>query len=420
MAMAPGSGADAAHLHETLLSDAIDIVWRGEAGSPERLLDRLIAHPAIAYVALDLPDTVLCATRHLERRRDAAHIASSPPLAESAPITAQPDGTAADARGAPPLIIVRAGDTEFPPALTASGYRCMVEVPLADAVRVRGRLTVASPDDGLLDASLARFLRTMARLLTIALARLEDEAVLLRLDRAPLVLASAAEVAHDLKNVLMALAGLLHLLQRDLPADHTARQRADLVQAVLADVTELARRTVLLTRPAPITLEPIDLAYIAAEVARLSIGWTGPRHSVRVEAGPDAPAVVGDALLLRQAVGQLLQNALQAMPDGGTATLRVRRGGPGGEGQVGRGRAGAVSLDVIDAGVGIPPEEVDRIFEPFVTLRGEEGSGIGLAAVRRIVGVLGGTLTVVSAPGAGSTFTITLMAVDTEPERHRA
>jgi signal transduction histidine kinase len=125
-------------------------------------------------------------------------------------------------------------------------------------------------------------------------------------------------------------------------------------------------------------------------------------------------AVRADAAQLRQLLWNLVLNAAQAMPEGGTLALRARavdERGPQGAASEGRNEAseghGSVEIAVVDTGVGIPPEVMDRIFDPFFTTK-REGTGLGLATVHRIVEGNGGTLRVESAVGSGTAFQVRL------------
>jgi signal transduction histidine kinase len=108
--------------------------------------------------------------------------------------------------------------------------------------------------------------------------------------------------------------------------------------------------------------------------------------------------VQGDAVRLRQIVSNLLSNALKFTPSGGHVTVSVA------------GRDGAAVLEVQDSGPGIPPDEIDRVFDRFYrgrTVRAG-GSGIGLAVIRDLVGAHGGEVSVESEPGRGSRFLVVL------------
>jgi signal transduction histidine kinase len=115
-----------------------------------------------------------------------------------------------------------------------------------------------------------------------------------------------------------------------------------------------------------------------------------------LDVAPDVPPVAGDQELLQQALTNLVANALQAMPNGGTVTLGARRGADS-----------SGELGVSDEGVGIAPEDVDKIFRLYYTTK-SEGSGIGLSMVYRIVQMHEGRIDVESATGRGTTMIVTL------------
>jgi two-component system NtrC family sensor kinase len=115
----------------------------------------------------------------------------------------------------------------------------------------------------------------------------------------------------------------------------------------------------------------------------------------------ELPPVYGDPGQLQQAVIALATNAIDAMPDGGVLKIasRVERGN--------------VLVDVSDTGVGIPPENIAKIFEPFFTTKEVgQGTGLGLAVCYGILTEHGGSLDVQSTVGVGTTFTITLPAIE--------
>jgi signal transduction histidine kinase len=128
----------------------------------------------------------------------------------------------------------------------------------------------------------------------------------------------------------------------------------------------------------------------------------GVPASVRVEdhlAG-DLPNIALDRDRLLQVLLNLLQNALQAMPSGGVLTVTTRAA-------MQRGGQPAVEIAVADTGVGIPPEDVPRLFIPFWTTK-DGGTGLGLAISQRIVSAHDGEMDVQSSPGVGSTFIVRL------------
>ena len=132
------------------------------------------------------------------------------------------------------------------------------------------------------------------------------------------------------------------------------------------------------------------------EVTKLAEAeWAHAGISLVLRLDHEAPTIHGDVELLRQAFLNLVLNACQAMPDGGTVTLSTQHIAQG-----------TVRAQVTDQGVGIPSEELDEIFRLYYTTK-PEGSGIGLSLVYRIVQMHGGSIEVESKVGKGTTMTVT-------------
>jgi CheY-like chemotaxis protein len=153
----------------------------------------------------------------------------------------------------------------------------------------------------------------------------------------------------------------------------------------------------------------VALGDVVREVVQLTrVRWKdeaqrrGVPYEVTVEG--DVPAVAGHADELREVFTNLLNNALDSMPDGGRCTFRVAS------------NAGMATVEVEDTGRGMPPEIRARIFEPFFTTKGPKGSGLGLSVSWGIVSSSGGTISVDSAPGAGTRLTVQLPIPDALPE----
>jgi signal transduction histidine kinase len=119
---------------------------------------------------------------------------------------------------------------------------------------------------------------------------------------------------------------------------------------------------------------------------------------VDLSLAPELPPVMADARQIEQAVGNLAQNALQAMPEGGRLTLGTRR------------VRDQVEITVRDTGPGVPEELRARIFEPFYSTKAS-GTGLGLPLVREITAAHGGQCSLESAPGEGSCFVLSLPLV---------
>jgi signal transduction histidine kinase len=221
------------------------------------------------------------------------------------------------------------------------------------------------------------------------LARTLDEmraALRARDERLQMMLAG---IAHEVRNPLGGIELFAGILRDEVAPEqraHVARIETELqhLKSVVSDFLEYARRP----KPEPAR---VDLAGLAAEVREvMAADAEAAGVALRVE-GP-AVVVAADATQLRRALLNLVRNALQATPRGGTVALATARG---------------ARLTVSDTGAGIPAERLARIFDPFYTTK-EQGTGLGLAFVREIVTDHGGMLEVDSAPGAGTRFTIAL------------
>ena len=213
----------------------------------------------------------------------------------------------------------------------------------------------------------------------------------------------ASGVAHDLNQSLALISGYAHMaregLEERLLSPEGPAAHLDVIVSAAHDGAETVRRLLAWTRtsrPAEGTL--VDLEQLLPEVAHL----TAPRwrdatqaegHPVELRVEVSGPAVIeGNSSSLREALTNLVFNAVDAMPAGGSITLRVRR------------RADEVVVEVADTGPGIPPEVRARMFEPFFTTKGERGTGLGLAQVMAAVEQHHARLEVDTAPGQGTTF----------------
>jgi signal transduction histidine kinase len=215
----------------------------------------------------------------------------------------------------------------------------------------------------------------------------------------------AAGVSHEIRNPLAALFLHVDLLEEELqqPTPESATQVIQVLAEIrmnLARLEDLVQDYLTLVRTSQIERTPQNLGAVlqvwAVEWQQLA---TSQGVLLRLEALEDLGPVALHASTLRRAVLNLVQNALDAMPQGGTLTLTGQR------------TATHVQLRIRDTGRGIPTEQLAKIFEPLYTTK-PGGSGLGLYIVQEIVAAHGGTLTVESALGCGTTFTITLAIVD--------
>lgn len=206
-------------------------------------------------------------------------------------------------------------------------------------------------------------------------------------------------LAHEIKNPLSTVQLNLQLLQEDLGASNSVSPRVLRRLATVKDETTRLRDILddFLRYAGRIELErkPTELSSLLEEL----VDFLAPRAELqRVTLRLDAPPieVPVDARLLKQALLNLMLNALQVMPNGGELMIRARA-------------AGRVTIEVTDTGPGIPPDDQRRIFDAYYSKR-RGGTGLGLAMTRRIVQEHGGTIELYSEPGKGSTFRIHLPA----------
>jgi D-alanine transaminase len=206
---------------------------------------------------------------------------------------------------------------------------------------------------------------------------------------------------HDLKNHLGTLILNLQLLAEDFTDAQSPRERraADRVAKLLGEcqrLVDVSNDFLRFARVKDLQREPTDLLALLDEM----VDFFGPMartHGIEIKSYVPAglPLVELDRALFKQAVLNLLLNAQQAMPDGGELTVQATVDGD------------AVVLTLIDTGKGMPPDVLARAFQPFYSTR-PGGTGLGLPTTKKVVEAHGGTITVESAAGKGTRFTIRL------------
>lgn len=215
-------------------------------------------------------------------------------------------------------------------------------------------------------------------------------------------------VTHEVKSPLVTAQSAVEA-GRELAGDALPAEAGDLLDravarlqqalAIVKDLAELTRGRM----GAPVASEPVDVAGVAARVLA-DQAETMAEREIRAERDlPDRVWILGDETMLERILGNLVSNAVRYNRPGGAVRLRARREGRW------------VRLQVADEGIGIAADELERVFEEFYRSPAARqasslGTGLGLPIARRFAERMGGTLTVTSRQGTGSTFTLTLPA----------
>jgi len=212
----------------------------------------------------------------------------------------------------------------------------------------------------------------------------------------------AAIVAHEVRNPLGVIFNAVSSLRRAGVAEGDAGMLVDILAEESDRLNRIVGDLLDFSRPRALDLETCDVESLieeALDVARASVSEHARAVTFEVELGEGLQPLSVDRRLFRQALVNVLLNALQAMPLGGTVTLRARV-------ETGASARGLL-LEVCDHGAGIAPELRARIFEPFFTTKAR-GTGLGLAVVKRIVEDHRGEVFLDSRLGVGTTFTFRL------------
>jgi len=222
-----------------------------------------------------------------------------------------------------------------------------------------------------------------------------------------------AVMSHELRTPLNAIGGYAQLMELGVRGPVTDAQREDLARiqrserhlaGLIDGILNFARVDAGKVR---YRIGDVDVVAQLRDAQAL-VAPQGAAKSIEVDLAPCAPGLIAraDPEKLRQIVLNLLSNAIKFTPAGGTVTLSCAA------------RGGTLDIRVRDSGIGIPRDQLERVFEPFVQLdqshtRSSEGLGLGLAISRDLARGMGGELRASSEPGAGTTFTLTVPAAAT-------
>ena len=220
----------------------------------------------------------------------------------------------------------------------------------------------------------------------------------------------AGRVVHDLNNVLTVISGRAEILLDVLPSDHPAREDVVQIRRAGRDAIRIAARLSPGGPPDPPAPELVAPGRLVRELLPGLRSLLNGDQTLTLRVEEDLPLVAAGRPEVEQVLGNLVRNAVQAMPGGGTVTLSLSAS------------PGWLSLVVEDSGVGMSEEVRRQAFDPFFSGWAESGSGIGLSTVQGLVRRMGGGVELESRPGGGSRVLIRLPAAastdsdDPEPE----
>jgi two-component system cell cycle sensor histidine kinase/response regulator CckA len=222
----------------------------------------------------------------------------------------------------------------------------------------------------------------------------------------------AGGIAHDFNNLLHVVLGNADLARNHLPPDSPALETLDEVIRAARRASDLTRQLLAYSGKGAFVLRHLDLSREVREMATLLRTAISRQATLVWELNADIPAISADETQIRQIVMNLITNASDALGDGsGTITLRtgtVQADEPEASGKL-------VYLEVADTGIGMAPETLQRIFDPFFSTK-FAGRGLGLAAVMGIVEAHHGLIRIRTAPGEGTAFRVLFPAAQVEAD----
>ncbi|MGH9870292.1 MAG: two-component system sensor histidine kinase NtrB [Candidatus Polarisedimenticolia bacterium] len=220
----------------------------------------------------------------------------------------------------------------------------------------------------------------------------------------------AAGIAHEIRNPLASMSGSVQILKKSL---QLAGEEGELLDIVLRESRRLdgiIRDFLLFARPGRFDPQPADLAPLLSESLTLlrNSEELGPNHAVETDFEPGGAFAMVDANMMKQVFWNLAKNAIKAMPSGGRLRVAARRDG-----------ASRILVSFTDTGMGMDDAQLKRAFEPFCGSF-QQGTGLGLAVVFRIVQEHGGRIHVSSRVGQGTEVRLTLPASESATTARRA
>jgi len=225
----------------------------------------------------------------------------------------------------------------------------------------------------------------------------KTEAQLIRSEKLAALGQLAAGIAHEIRNPLTSINILIHSLASNLPSGNSQKEDLKVIEEEIHRINEIVDQFLRFAKPTPPLFQKAEVASIFEETLQLLRPQIEKQRIVVQKEFQTLPSIVMDREQIKQVILNLLLNAVQAMIKGGHLALK---------GHIPRDERW-INLLIQDSGVGIPPQDMNQLFDPFFSTR-EGGIGLGLSIAHRIIDQHHGKIEVESAPGKGTLFTIWL------------
>jgi signal transduction histidine kinase/ActR/RegA family two-component response regulator len=318
----------------------------------------------------------------------------------------------------------------FPQRLARGGLGAMVAAPLLVESRVFGVLIAARRKTDSFSSGECEFLKQSSEHVALASHQIElygalqqayddlrqTQKAVMQQERLLALGQMASGIAHDINNAISPIALYTEsLLEKEPDLSPRARGYLETIQRAIEDVAQtVARmREFYRQREAQATLLPVDLNRVVRQVVDLTRArWSdmtqqrGIAIEMRTELAPELPMIIGAENEIRDALTNLIFNAVDAMPGGGALTLRTKVAPKPGIPPERRAIDNLVQIEVIDAGVGMNEDTRRRCLEPFFTTKGERGTGLGLAMVYGMAQRHSADIEIDSEVGVGTTMRV--------------
>ena len=225
----------------------------------------------------------------------------------------------------------------------------------------------------------------------------KTESQLIRSEKLAALGQLAAGIAHEIRNPLTSINILIHSLRERLPSENSQQEDLKVIEEEIHRMNEIVDQFLRFAKPASPLLEKTDVLSIFEETLQLLRPQIEKQRIVVEKEFQALPMIQMDPEQMKQAMLNLLLNAIQAMPEGGQLTLKGQNSKDG----------QWIHLSIEDSGMGISPEDIDKLFDPFFSTK-EGGIGLGLSITHRIIDQHHGKIEVENAPEKGTIFTVWL------------